>query len=286
MDRALDLATVRGGTATRCGIVAAADLHHVARIVLYHVGAGDEVGVAQPHFAPWRQTEVLLRRILEEVALLDVEHAREGNLAFSRALVLGVVDRVQFVGLAFGVVLDHHAQRTQYAHHAGRGLVQLFPDGKLQLCDVHEAVPLGQTDAGAELPDGPRRVAASAQAAQCGHARIVPAAHMVVLHQLQQLALAQHGVGQVESRELDLLRVALDVGVVQHPVVERTVVFELQRAQRVGDALEGVGQTVREVVHRVDAPRIARAMVRDAPDAIKGRVAQIEVGRGHVDLGP
>ena len=49
------------------------------------------------------------------------------------------------------------------------------------------------------------------------------------LHQLQQLALAHHRVGQVEPRELDLLRV-VDAQLVEEPVVERPVVLELQRA--------------------------------------------------------
>ncbi len=40
------------------------------------------------------------------------------------------------------------------------------------------------------------------------------------------------------------------------------------------------------VVHRVDAPRVARAVVRHAPDAVERRVAQVDVGRRHVDLRP
>src|SRR6185369_643447 len=38
-----------------------------------------------------------------------------------------------------------------------------------------------------------------------GHARIVPARDVLLLHQLQQLALAQERVSQVEAIELDLL---------------------------------------------------------------------------------
>ncbi|MNX80473.1 hypothetical protein D3C86_1121350 [compost metagenome] len=42
---------------------------------------------------------------------------------------------------------------------------------------------------------------------------------------------------------------------------------------------------MREVVHRVDAPRIAGAVVMGVADAVEHRVAQHDVRRGHVDLG-
>ena len=49
----------------------------------------------------------------------------------------------------------------------------------------------------------------SRQTAQCGHAGIVPAGDESFLDELQQLALAHHGVGEVEAVELDLPRAVL-----------------------------------------------------------------------------
>ena len=46
-----------------------------------------------------------------------------------------------------------------------------------------------------------------------------------------------------------------------------------------------VGRRVREVVHRVDAPVVARPVVMRAPDAIENRIAHVDVRRRHVDLG-
>ena len=71
---------------------------------------------------------------------------------------------------------------------------------------------------------------------------------------------------------------------VEQPVVERALVLELERADRVGDVLQRVLDRVREGVHRVDAPAVAGIVVRGAADAVDGRIAQIDVGRGHVDL--
>ncbi|MPN27220.1 hypothetical protein SDC9_174648 [bioreactor metagenome] len=69
-----------------------------------------------------------------------------------------------------------------------------------------------------------------------------------------------------------------------HPVVQRAVDFELQRAQRVGHALQRVLQRVLEVVHRVDAPFAARAVVVVAQDPVERRVPHQNVRRRHIDL--
>ena len=132
---------------------------------------------------------------------------------------------------------------------------------------------------------GFRRVAAAAQAADRRHARIVPAGHVPLLHELQQLALAHHRVVQVEARELDLLRTIALEQAGHQPVVQRPVILELQRADRVRDRLDRVRQRVREVVHRVDAPGIAGPVVRGMADPVQRRVAHVEVRRRHVDPG-
>ncbi len=108
---------------------------------------------------------------------------------------------------------------------------------------------------------------------------------MPFVHQLQQLALAHHRVAEVEAGEFDLLRME-DAQLLEEPVVEGPVVLELEGADRMGDPLEGVGQAVGEIVHRVDAPRVPGAVMGGVEDAVDHRVAQVHVRRGHVDLGP
>ncbi len=70
------------------------------------------------------------------------------------------------------------------------------------------------------------------------------------------------------------------------PVVERPVILELEGAQRVGDPFDGIGQAVGVVVHRVDAPGVAGPVVRHLENPVDDRIAQVEVGGGHVDFGP
>ena len=59
-------------------------------------------------------------------------------------------------------------------------------------------------------------------------------------------------------------------------------VFE--RAERMRDALDRIRQRVREVVHRVDAPRVAGAVMLGVADAIEHRIAHVMFGERHVDL--
>ena len=43
---------------------------------------------------------------------------------------------------------------------------------------------------------------------------------------------------------------------------------------------------MRPVVHRVDAPFIARAVVVGMTDAVEDRIAQVHIRGGQVDFGP
>ena len=90
-----------------------------------------------------------------------------------------------------------------------------------------------------------------------------------LLHQLQQLALAHDRVGQVQARELDLSGLVGHRQVLDEPVVQRPVHLELQGAERVGDALDGVALAVGVVVHGVDVPGVAGAVVGHLADPVE-----------------
>ena len=64
------------------------------------------------------------------------------------------------------------------------------------------------------------------------------------------------------------------------------MVLELERAQRMRDALERVRDAVRVVVERIDAPLVAGALVGDVADAVHRGVAHVDVRARQVDLEP
>ena len=149
---------------------------------------------------------------------------------------------------------------------------------------LDDAVRLRDADHLGEVADALGREAAPAKAGDRRHARVVPAANPALVDEPEQEALGQHGVGEVQPGELVLPRPGGDRQVLDQPVVERPVRLELERADRVGDALDRVRLAVREVVRRVDAPRVAGPRMRGVEDPVQHRVAQVDVGRRHVDL--
>ena len=88
----------------------------------------------------------------------------------------------------------------------------------------------------------------------------------------------------VEPGELALLRLLLEAYAVDHPFVERAVVLEFDRAERMSDPLQGVLDRMREVVKGIDAPLAALAVMRGVKDAVDGGVAHVHVGARHVYL--
>ena len=69
------------------------------------------------------------------------------------------------------------------------------------------------------------------------------------------------------------------------PVVQRAVNFKLQCADGVGDAFDGVTLAVGVVVHRVDAPLVAGAVVVTVEDTVHDGIAHVHVGGGHAGFG-
>ena len=285
MDGALDLAAVRGIAAAGGGIVGTGDFGDVAGGVLLAAGAGHEVAPAEADLLAGREAEIFLLRDLHEIGALDEQRLGEGHFAGAGGGILRVVDGVELVDLAFGVVLDDEADRIQHRHEAGGGLVEVVADGVLEQGDVGEGIMLRDADRLAELAECGGRVAAAAHAGDRGHAGVVPARHALFLHELEQAALGHDSVGQVEAGELDLLRLGGGVERAKEPVVKGTVHLKLQRANRVGDAFVRVLERVGVVVHRVDTPLIAGVMVMGLADAVDDRVAHVHVRRRHVDFG-
>jgi hypothetical protein len=109
---------------------------------------------------------------------------------------------------------------------------------------------------------------------------------VLLIDQLLELALAGDGVVQVQAAEFVLTRVRRHRQAVEEPFVQRAMAFELQGADGVGNAFDGVRLTVGEVIVGVDAPLVTGLVVMGVADAVHDRVAQVHVRRGHVDLGP
>ena len=287
MDGAAHLAAVGGVAVAGLQVGVGMYGHHVAGLVLVHAGAAHQVSAHQAHFAAQGQALELRRRYLKEVAALDPQllgkgHGTGGGVVDLAVRVVGQVEHLAPVG---GIVVNDELDGVQHSHTALGVQLQLGAQHGLQLAHVHQVVGLGDTGLLNKGEDAGGGVAAAAQAGQGGHAGVVPAVHDVLLHQFAQVALAHDGVGHVQAGKLALLREFLAEQVPDDPIVQRAVVLKLQAAQAEGDALDGVLDGMGEVVHRVDAPLVALAVMGHMLDAVDGRVAHVHVRAGQVDLG-
>ena len=70
----------------------------------------------------------------------------------------------------------------------------------------------------------------------------------------------------------------INAQLIEKPVVERTVIFELQRADRMSDPLYRIRLAMGEIIRRINAPFVAGAMMRRAQDAVHDRIAHVDVG--------
>ena len=71
---------------------------------------------------------------------------------------------------------------------------------------------------------------------------------------------------------------------VDEPVIERPMVLKFQRADRMRHLLNRILKPMRPVIHRVDAPLVALAVMLGVEDAVHDRIAHVQVRRGHVNL--
>ena len=224
-------------SSSRRRVIRTVHFHHLTFFVFHNAAALDEVRIAQPNLLPGRKPEVLRRRNFPEVILLDVKHPRERHLARARIRVFGIIHRVHLFDLVLRVIIDNHFQRPQHRHHPSSVLVQIFAHEVLEHRQLDHAIGFRSPDRPAKIANGIRGISATADADQRRHTRVVPATYVPLLHQLQQLALAQECVGEVQPVELNLLR-RKNSQLLDEPVVQRTVILKLQRAHGMRDPLE------------------------------------------------
>jgi hypothetical protein len=85
-------------------------------------------------------------------------------------------------------------------------------------------------------------------------------------HESQQLPLAHYRVFKGETRELGLLGRILEAALTNQPFVDVVVVLEFERTERVRDVLDRVREGMREVIQRIQAPRVPLAIMMRVPN--------------------
>ena len=125
--------------------------------------------------------------------------------------------------------------------------------------------------------DGSRCITTSSETAECRHSGVIPSVNDACFDHGAELSLGKDRMCDAESCKLDLTGLAGGGDVVYDPVIQRSVSFELKRAEGVCDAFKSVLDRVSEVVHGVDAPLCACSVVRQVVDPVDNRISHVEV---------
>src|SRR5690349_17464054 len=100
MNGSFDFSTCRWAPGLAVQIGRATKLHHIPSAIFDNLITLEDVGILQPHLAPGTKPEVFRRRIFHKIVALDVELARERQLATASRGVLWIINSVQFLGFA------------------------------------------------------------------------------------------------------------------------------------------------------------------------------------------
>ena len=286
VDGAFDFFVGVGLAGARGEIGGATQLGDQARGVFHDFIELDDAGVFQAHLAAWFEAEIFRRRYLGEIVALDVDFAGQSEGSGRGRFVLGIIGG--FAGDRFpgGDVGEHEFDRLQHGEATMGEGVEFVTNSVFEDRDLGEGIEFSDAEAGDKIADGAGWDATTAKTGERGHARVVPTGDNFFLNELEEFALGDERVAEVELGEFVLVwQRAWKIQGAEKPIVERSVIDELQRADAVRDAFEVIAEAVRVIVKRVDAPRVAGVVVRYMADAVEQRIAQPKIGRGHVDFG-
>src|SRR5262249_34125737 len=142
--------------------------------ILHGLATGNEVAVAQSHFAARCEAEEFLWWVLHEVVALDVEFAAKGDRARASRRVFRIVDSIQRFSVAFRPVLDYQLQRVQHGHASERRAVEQLADRVFERRVLGNAVRLGDAAAADEVTQRGGGDATPTHTGKGRHARVVP----------------------------------------------------------------------------------------------------------------
>lgn len=149
-------------------------------------------------------------------------------------------------------------------------------DGLLEADDLDVGEGGGDAEFVDEGEDGAGRNAAPAERDEGVESWVVPGADVFGGDELEEFAFGEDGAGEVEATVF-ALHGFVDFHGVAEPFVGDAGKGEFGGAERVGDVLEAIAQTMREVVGWVYPPFVAGAVMLFFEDAIGGQIPHLRV---------
>ena len=194
--------------------------------------------------------------------------------------------RDQHFLLVFWIVAQSNLQRIQHTHGAASIVIQIFTNKVLKLSDINNAIGFGNGQTIAKFAHRCRRHTATTKPGNRWHTRVIPAVHMPFIDQLLKLALAGHGVIQIQATKLILAGNRRQWQIAGKPLIERSISGKLQSTDRMGHPFDGIFLAMSKIIGRIDIPLITGAMVWNLLDTIDHRITHIDIRRVHINFRP
>ena len=261
-------------------------LDHSPILVLDNIGATHNIGIAQPNLTARCHAEEAFRRFPGKVILLDVDFTCEAYRPTAHFRLLRVIGGLKLIDLIYGIIVYDHLKRPQHRQNPWSPLIQILTNAFLKNRHIDPGIAPANADAVTEVANRLGWVSATTYAHQGRHTRVIPAVDNLLVDQLMQLALAHHRIGQVQSCKFILTWLARHRKIGKKPLIQRLMIFKLQGTDRMGDPFDGIRLTMGKVIHGIDPPGVAHMGMGGVDDAVQDRVAQIHIGRSHIDPGP
>ncbi|KAI3476291.1 hypothetical protein L1887_62128 [Cichorium endivia] len=262
----------RARVAVRCN-----HLDGLALVVGLERRGGDGEGhLEQTHGLARREAEVVLAVLGAEVRGVDVDGAREGHLVGAHLGRLGMQRLLELLVVVLGQILDGHLERVEHHHEAWRRELEVLTNRLIEAADLDGGLGGGDAERADEREDGAWRHTAAAEGDEREHARVVPVLDVALLDELEDLALGHDGALERQTAVLGLARL-VHLECVAEPLVRLAREDEFGGAERVADVFEAIDKTVGKVVGRVDAPVLARAVMRGLEHTVGDEVPHLRI---------
>ena len=118
--------------------------------------------------------------------------------------IFGVIEEAHILRLPLGVVRDNEAHGVEDGRATQSMAVEILTDSVLEEGHIDDTIVLRVADLIDEAADGLGRIATTTQPADSRHTGVIPACYVALLHELEELTLAHHRVGEVQTVELNL----------------------------------------------------------------------------------
>src|SRR5512133_1180831 len=110
-------------------IIGAIDLFDYSScFILFKTFTFYDVCPLETHFHSRGETEKLVRRNLHKIILFDIYFSAERHQSLTHIFVLGIIDELNILNLAFRIVLYNDFQRTQNTKTPGGSYLQILAD--------------------------------------------------------------------------------------------------------------------------------------------------------------